>query len=65
MTPMYNPYSHLVYAACAQDVSHTIINGRVVMADRDLRTLDLESILAGARRRAEDVREWTDGKESD
>jgi len=65
MTPMYNPYSHLVYAACAQDVSHTIINGRVVMAGRDLRTLDLESILAGARRRAEDVREWTDGKESD
>ncbi len=65
MTPMYNPFSHLVYAAGAQDVSHTIINGRVVMADRDLRTLDLETILADARRRAEDVREWTDGKESD
>jgi len=59
MTPMYNPYSHLVYAASAQDVSHTVIGGRLVMEDRTLHTLDLDRILDGARSHARDVRKWT------
>jgi 5-methylthioadenosine/S-adenosylhomocysteine deaminase len=59
LTPMYNPFSHLVYAAGPQDVSHTIINGRVVMADRTLTTLDPDRVLDDARRRARDVRQWT------
>ncbi len=59
LTPMYNPFSHLVYSAGAQDVSHTIINGRVVMENRILKGLDLEGILEEAGRRADDVRSWT------
>ena len=59
MTPMYNPYSHLVYTACGQDVLHTIIGGRLVMEDRTLRTMDLDRVLERARRHAEDVRQWT------
>jgi 5-methylthioadenosine/S-adenosylhomocysteine deaminase len=46
LTPVYNPLSHLVYAAGAADVRHSIIGGRLVMKDRALLTLDLEEIFA-------------------
>ena len=58
LTPMYNPFSHLVYAARGQDVKHTIINGRLVMESRQLLTLDLEEVMARAMKKAMDVRKW-------
>ncbi|MCO6510668.1 MAG: amidohydrolase [Aridibacter famidurans] len=39
-TPLYNIYSHLVYATKSSDVETVIINGRIVMLDRRLLTLD-------------------------
>jgi len=39
-TPYYNLYSHLVYATKANDVRTVIINGRLVMLDRRLLTLN-------------------------
>jgi 5-methylthioadenosine/S-adenosylhomocysteine deaminase len=39
-TPFYNVYSHLVYATKANDVRTVIINGRLVMLDRRLLTLN-------------------------
>jgi 5-methylthioadenosine/S-adenosylhomocysteine deaminase len=38
--PFYNVYSHLVYATKASDVRTVIINGKVVMINRRLLTLD-------------------------
>lgn len=58
LTPLYNPYSHLVYAAKGADVTHAIIDGRVVMAERRLRTLDLEAILARVRDKAQAAAGW-------
>ena len=58
LTPMYNPYSHVVYAARGNDVSHSIINGRLIMEDRKLLTLDIEEIMARAREKAMQVRGW-------
>jgi 5-methylthioadenosine/S-adenosylhomocysteine deaminase len=55
LTPMYNPFSHLVYAARGNDASHSIVNGRLVMEERKLLSLDLEDILAQARQRAVQV----------
>lgn len=43
-TPMYNIYSHLVYATKSSDVRTVIINGRVVMQDRRLLTLNESAI---------------------
>ncbi len=43
-TPFYNIYSHLVYATKANDVRTVIINGRIVMLDRRLLTLN-ESVI--------------------
>lgn len=43
-TPMFNIYSHLVYATKADDVTSVIINGRLVMFNRRLLTLN-ESVI--------------------
>ncbi|HLL75825.1 MAG TPA: amidohydrolase [Pyrinomonadaceae bacterium] len=48
-TPSYNVYSHLVYATKASDVRHVVVEGRVLMRDRRLLTLDEAAI----RREAE------------
>jgi 5-methylthioadenosine/S-adenosylhomocysteine deaminase len=47
--PFYNIYSELVYATKADDVRHVIIEGRVIMRDRRLLTLDEQDIKARAR----------------
>jgi 5-methylthioadenosine/S-adenosylhomocysteine deaminase len=56
LTPMYNIYSHLVYAASAADVSLTIINGRLVMRAGDLLTLDVEEVMAEVREIAKKIK---------
>jgi 5-methylthioadenosine/S-adenosylhomocysteine deaminase len=45
MTPMYNPYSQLVYSATGGDVRDVIINGRIVYRDRRFTTLDKDEIM--------------------
>ncbi len=45
LTPMYNPYSHLVYTVTGADVETVFINGRLVMRNRQLLTLDEEEIM--------------------
>jgi 5-methylthioadenosine/S-adenosylhomocysteine deaminase len=49
LTPMYNVVSHLVYAAKASDVTDTIVNGRPLMRNRRLLTLDEVAVKAAAR----------------
>lgn len=63
LTPMYNPYSHLVYAARGNDVSHSIINGRIVMENRKLLFLDADNIMHRARERSKLVLEWLQSRE--
>jgi len=45
MTPMYNPYSQLVYSATGGDVRDVIINGKIVYRERRFTTLDSEEIM--------------------
>src|SRR6266550_5646375 len=54
-TPYYNIYSDLVYATKAADVRTVVIEGRVVMRDRRLLTLNEETIKADARRYRERI----------
>jgi 5-methylthioadenosine/S-adenosylhomocysteine deaminase len=48
-TPLYNIYSSLIYATKAADVLTVVIEGRVVMRDQRLLTLDENDIKARAR----------------
>jgi 5-methylthioadenosine/S-adenosylhomocysteine deaminase len=56
LTPMYDPVSHLVYAAHGDDVRTVMVNGRVLMRDRKMLTLDEAAVLADARKFAASVR---------
>ena len=49
LTPLYHLPSHLVYAARGADVIHSMINGRLVMRNRHLLTLDEKDIISQAQ----------------
>jgi cytosine/adenosine deaminase-related metal-dependent hydrolase len=49
LTPLYDVYSALVYAANPRDVRTTIIHGRIVMEDRRLLTVDAAEVKARVR----------------
>jgi 5-methylthioadenosine/S-adenosylhomocysteine deaminase len=56
LTPMYEPYSHLVYAARGADVRDVIIDGRLVMRQRKLLHIDEEEIMGKVREIADNIR---------
>jgi 5-methylthioadenosine/S-adenosylhomocysteine deaminase len=45
LTPIYNIYSHIAYAAMASDVEAVMVNGKMVVNDRKLQTADEAEIL--------------------
>ena len=54
-TPMYDPLSHLVYVTNGDDVQTTIVNGKVLMRDRRVLTLDRAAALRDAKKWAVSV----------
>ncbi len=57
LTPLYNVYSHLVYATRGSDVSTVLVNGRVVVRDGEVLTVDEPAVLERARAFREQVLE--------
>lgn len=55
LTPMYDAVSHLVYSAGGHDVRDVIVNGRIVVYDRSVITIDMEKLLLMARQRAQSI----------
>ena len=49
LTPHYRVYSHLVYAVSGSDVSTVIVNGRIVVQDRKILTVDEREVIEKAR----------------
>jgi 5-methylthioadenosine/S-adenosylhomocysteine deaminase len=49
LTPLYDPYSHLVYAAGGADVHTVMVHGQILVEARKLLAFDLEETLAKAR----------------
>jgi 5-methylthioadenosine/S-adenosylhomocysteine deaminase len=56
-TPMYDPVSHLVYTTRGDDVRTTVVNGRILMRDRKVLSVDEAAVLADARAFAVKIRE--------
>ena len=46
--PLYDPASQMVYALKASDVRDVMVNGKQVVRDRQLLTLDLKQIMTKA-----------------
>lgn len=57
LTPLYNEYSHLVYAASGADVDTVIINGKIVMENRQLLTIDESEVMQKVREIAVGIKE--------
>lgn len=55
LCPIYNIYSHLVYAAKASDITGLVVRGRVLMEEGRVLTLDEEEVLKKAQRWAEKI----------
>ena len=55
-TPLYDPISHLVYVTRGDDVQTTIVNGKLLMRDRKVLTLDEGAVLREAQEWAATVR---------
>ena len=55
LTPVHDPVSQLAYAARGSDVRHTVCDGRVLMRDREVLTLDAESVQERAASAASDL----------
>ncbi|SMC18764.1 5-methylthioadenosine/S-adenosylhomocysteine deaminase [Desulfacinum hydrothermale DSM 13146] len=56
LTPLYDPVSHIVYAARSSDVNHVWVDGRRVVQDGRLLTLDVPQLLCEAESVAVTVR---------
>ena len=48
----FDVVSHLVYVTDEQDVASVVVDGKVLMRERDLLTIDTENITTEARRLA-------------
>jgi len=55
LTPMHNVFSHLVYAAQASDVDTVICNGKFLMRNRKVLTLDEKEVMEKAELAKEDL----------
>jgi 5-methylthioadenosine/S-adenosylhomocysteine deaminase len=53
---MYEPCSHLVYAARGADVRDVIIDGRIVMRQRGMLEIDEQEVMAKVREIAATIR---------
>jgi 5-methylthioadenosine/S-adenosylhomocysteine deaminase len=54
--PLFDPVAQVVYTSRGDDVETTIVNGRVLMRNRRVLTLDESSVLSDARAAADQVR---------
>ncbi|MFB6160884.1 MAG: amidohydrolase [Haloferacaceae archaeon] len=52
LAPAHDLVSHLAYAVRGSDVRHTVCDGRVLMRDREVLTLDVDAVVSEARERA-------------
>ena len=52
LTPLYDPISHLVYAASGSDVTHVWVAGQEVVIGGELMTVDVKAVMAEVRRLA-------------
>jgi len=51
LTPLHNPVSHMVYAANGSDVHTVIVDGKILMENREVKTIDEQRVLEEAEER--------------
>ena len=61
LTPLYDVYSHLVYALKSSNVETVIVNGEVVVEDRVVKTIDVEDLMDRVGKRVLELRDALGG----
>jgi 5-methylthioadenosine/S-adenosylhomocysteine deaminase len=56
-TPLYDPLSHLVYVTRGDDVQTMVVDGKVIMRDRRVTTMNESAVLDEAGQWARKVRQ--------
>jgi len=56
LVPVYNPVSHIVYAAQGSDVQDVIVDGNILVKDRILLTVDVENIIEKVIRFSDNIK---------
>ncbi len=56
LTPIYDIYSHIVYSMRASDIETVIVNGKIVVDNKKLTTMDESEILSKARQWQEKIK---------
>lgn len=49
LVPLFSPYSHLVYATNSGDVENVVINGKVIMENKEILTIDEKEVIKKAQ----------------
>jgi 5-methylthioadenosine/S-adenosylhomocysteine deaminase len=57
LSPLHNEVSHLIYAANGSDVSETIVNGKIIVENREVQTVDVPKLLDEAENTKENLLE--------
>ena len=52
LRPLHNPYANMIYSANGSDVQTLIVDGRVLMENREVKTLNEEEIMEKAQETA-------------
>jgi len=55
LCPLYNEVSHLVYSARAADVDTVLVKGKIVMEDREVKTVDAHKVMEMAEKTKENL----------
>lgn len=55
LTPLHNPYSNIIYSAKGSDVQTLIVDGRILMENREVKALDEEEIIEKAQETASNL----------
>jgi 5-methylthioadenosine/S-adenosylhomocysteine deaminase len=58
LIPMYDVYSHLAYAVGRADVNTTIINGSLIMRNRQMLTVDENQVIAKVKKIGGKIADW-------
>ncbi len=60
LTPIYDIYSHITYAMRPSDIETVMINGRVIIEDGNILTLNEDEVLKKARKWQKKIKEQAD-----
>jgi 5-methylthioadenosine/S-adenosylhomocysteine deaminase len=55
LTPIHDPYANMVYSAHGSDVDTVIVDGKVLMEKRKVKTLDEEEVMLKAQKTSTDM----------